>query len=253
MMRLLIAEWLKTKRSALRWLIGTLPVVVGGILGWYIVGRPWITAASAFSGFFSVWSAMVVPLGIAICAGQLAAEEAESGFTAMLLCARPRVAIYLAKLIMLAFFVAMATALAVGTFCFVLWLGGHAGDEWALYGRAALACWAAALPLAACHLWLAMARGLGASVGVGIGGALVGALIGDTLLGDGIWPFVPWAWPVRLSVLQAVEPSTLSAPEQLALAQSMNLACLIALISGILVTVSSLWWFSRWDGRHTAE
>lgn len=52
MRMLLWAEWLKTKRSALRWLVVLLPALMGLVLAWYVAGRPWISAASAFSGFF---------------------------------------------------------------------------------------------------------------------------------------------------------------------------------------------------------
>lgn len=249
MMRLLYAEWLKTAHSALRWLVILVPVVIGAAIGWYIVGRPWIAPRGAFSGFFSAWAALVMPLGIAVIAGVLAAEEEENSFTAMRLCVRPPTMFYLAKLVLLVLMLALATALAVGTFYLVLQLGGYdSGAYSACYGGAALTAWAAALPLVVLHLWLAMAKGLGASVGVGICGALVGALIGDTMLGDGIWQFVPWAWPLRLSLLTAVDPA-----QRLALAQPANIACAIALISGILLTVGSLWWFSRWEGRQSAE
>ncbi len=255
MRKLLWAEWLKTKRSALRWLVVLLPALMGLVLAWYVVGRPWISAASAFSGFFSCWASLVLPFLTAIAAGQLAAEEEGAGaFTGFLLSAKPRVQLYFGKLLMLILLLAAATLLATLVFCGGLWLGGYENTLLDFYVRAAIVCWLAILPLAALHLWLAFAAGLGVSVGVGIGGVLVAALIGGTLLGDGIWPFVPWAWPLRLAMIHSVlQAAQLNAEQLASLSSQSTLACLLALLGGIVVTAASVWWFSRWEGRHRGE
>lgn len=113
MIGLLRAEWLKTKRTALRPLVFFAPFAMGGVLAWYVAGRPWIAPGTAFSGFFSVWAALVLPLGLAVCAGQLVQEEEEAAsLHGLLLCTRPRAVCYLTKLIVLLAAAALATALA---------------------------------------------------------------------------------------------------------------------------------------------
>ena len=248
MRMLLWAEWLKTKRSALRWLVLFLPVLMGLVLTWYVAGRPWIDGSSAFSGFFSCWAALALPFLASIIAGQLAAEEEGAGsFMGLLLSAKPRVQLYLSKLLALFVALAVATFLATAVFCGGLWLGGYDNTLLGFYAEAALVSWLAVLPLAALHLWLAFAGGLGVSVGVGIGGVLVAALIGGTVLGDGIWPFVPWAWPLRLAMIPSIlQSSQLNAAQLASLSSQNTLACLLALLSGIVVTAASVWWFSRW-------
>ena len=77
MMGIFCAEWLKTKGGALRPLVFLLSPLVGAVLAWYVAGRPWIAAGSAFSGFFSVWAALVMPLALAIVAGQLVQAAAQ--------------------------------------------------------------------------------------------------------------------------------------------------------------------------------
>lgn len=52
MMGIFCAEWLKTKGGALRPLVFLLSPLVGAVLAWYVVGRPWIAAGSAFSRIF---------------------------------------------------------------------------------------------------------------------------------------------------------------------------------------------------------
>lgn len=255
MMALLWAEWLKTKRSALRWLVLLLPVLMGLVLAWYVAGRPWIGAASAFSGFFSCWASLALPFLAAIIAGQLAAaEEGAGAFMGLLLCAKPRVQLYLSKLLALFAALAVAALLATAAFCGGLWLGGYENTLLGFYAEAALVSWLAVLPLAALHLWLAFAAGLGVSVGVGIGGMLVAALIGGTLLGDGIWPFVPWAWPLRLAMIHSImQASRLDAAQLARLSAQSDWACILAALGGIVVTAASVWWFSRWEGRHAGE
>lgn len=255
MRMLLWAEWLKTKRSALRWLVLFLPVLMGLVLTWYVAGRLWIDGSSAFSGFFSCWAALALPFLASIIAGQLAAEEEGAGsFMGLLLSAKPRVQLYLSKLLALFVALAVATFLVTAVFCGGLWLGGYDNTLLGFYAEAALVSWLAVLPLAALHLWLAFAAGLGVSVGVGIGGVLVAALIGGTLLGDGIWPFVPWAWPLRLAMLPSIlQSSQLNAAQLVRLSAQSDWACILAALGGIVVTAASVWWFSRWEGRHTGE
>ena len=166
MMGIFCAEWLKTKGGALRPLVFLLSPLVGAVLAWYVVGRPWIAAGSAFSGFFSVWAALVMPLALAIVAGQLVHEEEDAAnFNGLLLCAKPRALLYLVKLALLLALAAVATGLAVGAFVLGLWLGGYASGGAMLYAEAGAVCWLAAIPLAALSLWLAFAFGMGVSIG----------------------------------------------------------------------------------------
>ncbi len=256
MMGLLRAEWLKTRRTVLRFLVFVLPLLIGAVLGGYIAARSWLISPSgAFSGFFSGWGALVMPVAIAMVAGQLVHEEEQAGsFGGLLLCAKPRWQLYMSKFVMLVLAVVVATALAVGMFCLVLWLGGFQHGGFDVYAQAAVACILAAVPLAAFHLWLAFAAGLGVSVGVGMGGLLVAALIGGTLLGDKIWPFVPWAWPVRMASAAAiVRTPGIDAAALAFFMERVHLACAVVVFSGILLIAGGLWWFSRWNGRHTSE
>lgn len=255
MMGSFCAEWLKTKRGALRPLVFLLSPLIGGVLAWYVAGRPWIEAGAAFSGFFSVWAALVMPLALAIVAGQLVHEEEDAAnFNGLLLCEKPRVLLYLVKLAVLLLLAAVATGLAVGVFVLGLWLGGYASGGAMLYVEAGAVCWLAAIPLAALSLWLAFAFGMGVSVGVGMGGMLIAAILGGTLLGDAIWPFVPWAWPVRLASAVAIGQSQeINAALVEGFMAQAGLACALALVSGMLLIVGGCAWFSRWDGRDTGE
>lgn len=255
MIRLLRAEWLKTKRGALRLLVFGVPVLCGAVLAWYISGRPWIAPGAAFSGFFWVWAALVLPLALAIVAGQLVQEEELAGaFHGLLLSGCSRALLYTVKLVLLLGAAALATALAIGSFLAGLGLGGYASGGVLIYAQAGLVAWLAAIPLAACSLWISFAAGMGVAVGVGMGGMLIAALIGGTLIGDAIWPFVPWAWPVRLASAVAIGRSQeINAALVEAFMAQADLACALALVGGMLLIVGGCAWFSRWDGRDTGE
>lgn len=255
MIRLLRAEWLKTKRGALRLLVFGVPVLCGAVLAWYISGRPWIAPGAAFSGFFWVWAALVLPLALAIVAGQLVQEEELAGaFHGLLLSGCSRALLYTVKLVLLLGAAALATALAIGSFLAGLGLGGYASGGVLIYAQAGLVAWLAAIPLAACSLWISFAAGMGVAVGVGMGGMLIAALIGGTLIGDAIWPFVPWAWPVRLShALAIVQTPGMDAALLTDFLRAVGEACVLGVFSSILLIVGGLCWFSRWDGRDTGE
>ena len=253
---LLRAEWLKTKRSTLRLLVLGLPLLIGAVLAGYISARAWmISPDGAFSGFFGGWGALVMPVAIALVAGQLADEEEQAGnFGALLLSARPRWRLYLAKFAALAAALAVATAFAVGMFCAVLAATGYQESGFTVYACAAAACFVGALPLAALQLWIAFAGGFGVSVGTGMGGLLIAALLGATMLGDQIWPFIPWAWPVRFASTCAIVRIPGIPSEQLAIfMENVHLACAVAFVSGTLLMIGGTWWFIRWDGRAGQE
>jgi ABC-2 type transport system permease protein len=94
--------------------------------------------------------------------------------------------------------------------------------------------------LIALHLWLGLAAGWGASVGAGGAGLLIGAIVGATGVGDGIWPYVAWAWPVRLSMV----PLASDVP-----ADVLTRGLALSLIAFVVLAAGGMAWFNRWEGR----
>ncbi|MDO4280523.1 MAG: lantibiotic immunity ABC transporter MutG family permease subunit [Peptococcaceae bacterium] len=250
MMAFLRAEWLKTKRTALRWLVFALPVLTGAVLGWYCSGRAWISAADAYSGFFSVWTNLLSLL-IGIVGGQLVEEEAQAGaFSGFLALPRPRRALYLGKLAALLLSMALANVLAVASVVAVLQMTGTLMLSPSLYALTMAMILIASVPICALSLWLSLGAGMGASVGVGICGVLLAAIVGGTNLGNALWPVVPWAWPVRFCAFAALLYEGGLAP---VLYNQLKLGCAVVAISGILFIIGGVRWFSRWDGRATGD
>jgi ABC-2 type transport system permease protein len=109
------------------------------------------------------------------------------------------------------------------------------------------------LPILAIHLWISFAFGIGASVGVGILGILVAVLMGTTNLGNNIWYFLPWTYPVKMSMF----PLALLAPSSQMIANKIIIQFILcislSLVLSILFLLFGIIWFEKWEGRKNVE
>lgn len=262
-MRALAAEWIKTKRTAVRRFLFFLPLLYAALILGYIAlrGVDQNTETLVFQLFFEAWTAFVVPLGAGILAGSIVQQEELAGhFTGFLSAQTPRRQLYLGKFALLA--ITMTASLFIAVLVLGIgmqWLPG-ASLTWPVFMAAALLAAVATLPVLALHLWASFGWGMGASIGISIGGMLMAALTGATSLGDQIWQYIPWAWPVRLAKLPGAyllltparpQPPEIIAPgllhNQMAMGLTAAALCLAAaLLGGIL-------WFNRWEGRKSYE
>ena len=261
-MKILVSEWIKTKRTPIRWLTFLTPVIFTALIVWYFSLRTITveTQISIFEAFFESWTALVIPLGTGLISGiMIHQEELAGGFNGFLGSKLPRRSLYLGKLTMLILLASTSTLLAVLVLVAGLSFILKISVSWPTFLAAAVMAIIGNLPLFAFHLWISFAWGMGASIGIGSGGILIAALMA-TNLGNKIWPFVPWAWPVRLSGLAGVHllylPGMKLSHETLdsgfikvqALKGLIPAAVLfVALLAGGLV------WFNRWEGRKITD
>lgn len=261
-MRILISEWIKTKRTPVKWISLLTPVVFAVLIVWYFSFRT-ITAdtqISIFQAFFEVWTALVIPFGAGLISGiMIHQEELAGNFNGFLSNNLPRRNLYLGKLIMLILMASISTILAV-----VVLLAGagyvlHISISWQVFVIAAILALAGTLPLLAFHLWISFAWGMGASIGIGGIGILLSALMA-TSLGDKIWHFVPWAWPVRLSGLAGVYllylPDMKFPPEIISsgfIQKHAVKGIIPAVILFFVLLAGSLIWFNKWEGRKITD
>ncbi|UOF91270.1 lantibiotic immunity ABC transporter MutG family permease subunit [Fodinisporobacter ferrooxydans] len=254
-MRLFAAEWMKTKRTPIRWLAWLPPLIFAALFTWY-VSRQTITIdrqISIFQAFFEVWTAVVIPFGIGVVSGiMIHQEELAGSFGGLLGSKRPRRDLYMGKFAVLLLVTLASTMLA--TILFVAGLAGIAAIHisWPIFIAAALLAMAGTLPLLAFHLWISFAKGMGASIGIGGVGVLIAALMA-TNLGNTIWQFVPWAWPVRLTGLAGAYLPGIKIPSQMiasgfVINQGMK-GLVLAAICFVLLLVGGLAWFNTWEGR----
>src|SRR5690606_11655279 len=102
------------------------------------------------------------------------------------------------------------------------------------------------LPLIALHLWISLAWGMGASISVGGSGILLSALM-STSLGDKIWHYIPWGWPVRLSTLFLLYLFTYETLSYLFYETKKGLISVVVFF--ILMIIGGTLWFCRFDGH----
>lgn len=248
-MRLLSAEWMKTKRTVVRWIVFFIPLCISACVTVYMTYRSDISFAFIYEGFFTVWSAVLIPMGAGLLTGLLTHQEELAGnFSCFLNTEISRAKLYAGK-----FFVS-ALGLTISTFLttLILCIGIHIvlpyQSNSTVFFCASLLAVIGTLPILAIHLWVSFIWGMGASIGMGICGILMAVLIGTTSLGDTIWMVIPWSYPVKMAMLPLVfsyASSTIiaKAMPQLTLAFAMSIVCFAAFLFGGML------WFSKWEGR----
>ncbi len=255
MMRIFHAEWLKLRHTPIPWMIFGFPVMLSMVLIWYFSGRPWIAQEDGFESFFMVWTGILLPAGSAVLCGYLAHEERMAGnYQGILGRGTSRFRLFLGKYLMAMSSIGICVLLSAGVLC--------AGTEWMLLWQGdrmsyvLASCWTliGMLPVCALYLWISFAWGMGASVGIGMGGLLAASLIGGTGLGNHVWAAVPWAWPVRMALAvrvclngELIRGTAGAARQILSLGTAVSFAGFVFLLFG------SAFWFSRWEGRNIDE
>jgi len=262
-MKILYAEWLKTKRTAIRLLTFCMPVVYAALIIGYFALRGIDKNAQTlvFQGFFEVWTVCVIPLDVGVLSGLIMhCEELAGNFNGLLSSKVSRNGLYWSKFLLSVLIMAASTLIAtillgVG---FDVFLG--VPISWPIFIAASILAIIGTIPLLALHLWTGFRWGMGASIGISIGGLLMAALMGVTSLGNKIWQFIPWTWPVRLAILPGAylqftenmqfPPEVISSGiviNQLAMGLAMSSLCLVAALIGGTI------WFNRWEGRKSYD
>ncbi|MGA9174105.1 MAG: lantibiotic immunity ABC transporter MutG family permease subunit [Thermoactinomyces sp.] len=255
-LRILASDWLKTKRSPGRRMIFIIPVLTAVLFIWYFSKLPLShdLQFKIYQAFFEFWTALVIPVGAGVLAGVLVQQEEFAGsFIGLLGSPYPRTSHYLGKLLILILQTSVSSLLAV-----LILLGGlklffGIDVSWKLFLLAVIMAEAGTLPLLALHLWIGMALGFGVTVGIGGGGVLLAALVGATSLGNTIWQYVPWAWPVRLSLspglfFPGIDFPASMTPLTLFWHQTLKAVVPSTMLFVFLVAGGCIW-FNKWEGR----
>ncbi|QXM05468.1 lantibiotic immunity ABC transporter MutG family permease subunit [Crassaminicella indica] len=261
-MRILWSEWIKTKRTPIRWLVFLMPVIFSGFIIWYYSNLT-IKAdvqISIFQTFFEIWSVLIIPLGAGLISGLMIHQEELAGsFNGLLGAKLQRRDLYLGKLAIIILCVSVSTLIAVVTLGVGLVFILNISITWWIFIVSAIMLIIGMLPLLAFHLWISFAWGMGASIGIGGGGMLIAALM-VTSLGDKVWKFVPWAWPVRLSILPGAyllyKLGMKYPPELVSSGYIINqiLEGLIPTLTlFIVMLICGIIWFKKWEGRKVYE
>lgn len=253
-MRQLSSEWLRTKRTAVRWLTFFMPTVIAICTVAYLALRSDSAQAFAFEGFFTIWSGIITPLLAGVLAGFAVHEEELAGnFNGFLGTGVSRARLFLGKFFLLLSCMVICILIAVMILSIGMKLFIPCGADLKLFILAALLTSVGTFPLLALHLWISFAWGMGASIGVSFGGLLMAVLFGTTSLGVKIWQFIPWTWPVKLGLL----PGTVFVEKtQNTIDNAVNtgiMAFIAVAIALIVLLLGGILWFSKWEGYKMSE
>jgi ABC-2 type transport system permease protein len=185
-------------------------------------------------------------------------EENAGGFINLFCNNFERSNLYIGKFIIIS--LSMQISMMISIFIFGIGFEILRGNfPWVIYIASFILESIGALPLLSMYMWISFAWGLGASIGVGGFGMLVAALM-STNLGNGIWTYIPWAWPVRLSELPGAyllftsnmtyPPKIISSGE---LINQITSGFIFASLFFIFMIVGGIIWFGRWEGRKMYE
>jgi lantibiotic protection ABC transporter MutG family permease subunit len=258
MIKILSSEWLRTKRTAVRWLTFCMPVVFSLCADTYLATRSGSTQKFAFEGFFTLWTVFIIPVGVGVLAGFIVHEEELAGNINGFLCTGlSRTRLYLGKFLLLFFCLTVCTFIATVILCIGMNIAVPAGAAiWLFMGAAALIV-VETLPLLAIHLWVSFAWGIGASIGISMGGLLMAALLGLTRLGSKVWPLVPWTWPVKLGMLPGtyfLKEAGIPVEEiSTNMMQTATIGLCAVAIGLIVFLTGGIAWFTIWEGRKSYE
>lgn len=254
--KLLLSQWVKTKRSGLRFIILMVPIVYPIFILWYF-SQYEITdllQVKIYSVFFEVIS-VALTIIIALLTALIVIEEELAGdFRGFLLTPFPRKKLYNSKLSFLIILtiidIFISTAIMLFGMKFILKISDI---QYQIFLVGAISTVIGSLFLYCLHLLISFAYGTGPSIAMGIVGFLISAILGVTSLGDSIWQFIPWAWGARLSKIPVILMPMMkeiggNISSKLFLNQFIK-GVIPSVGSSIIIIVLGSKWFERWEGR----
>lgn len=254
---MLSAEWLKIRHSALKRLVFLAPVGYALCMLWYcgcFTNHP--RPLSDIHEVFYQAGCIALPLAVALLAGLLcAAEETAGNYGGCLQSPVSRGTIYLSKLISLLVLLVILVGGAVLIMSAALALGHAPLGELKFFLQGGAYALLGAVPIAILQLYISLAFGTGASLGVGGAGLLISAIMGTTTIGNTVWPYVPWTWAARLSDMPVVNYEDVRLPAHIEHSFRMQMTSgavplMLTMAVGLLI---SLVWFGHFSGRKSAD
>lgn len=251
LLRAICSEWLKLRRTPAAWLTALFPVICMLGIGWYLSASHRLDWNNLLQYSYGLWITLWPAGGVALQAA-LAADIDVQGNDWRFLRVRPVApeTLFAAKILVQGLHLLLHALLISSLIPLTGVLLRVPGEiPWGLLLLLALGCTLLTLPLQALYVWLATAKGIGMAIGLGIVGLLLGAVLGGTSMGEQIWPFVPWAWPMRLfMILSAIwidlHDNFTSPRVELGL-RLVSIPLLAAPVLLVGIVIASLRWFGR--------
>ncbi|MER0123475.1 hypothetical protein ABPH35_07285 [Streptococcus sp. ZJ93] len=242
MLRVLQSYWQRTKRTPVRIVIWLCPLVFALVCIAYMSSSPAIKGYEV-TGFF-VGYAIVASFSLSFFVPMLYEIDQQAGLYANeLRSGISRLTLFLTRFLFIVLLLAMIELLAVLPFLMFLLLAGitpHIVD----FLRMLALCLVTLMSMVPTYQFLSLKFQYSGSIGLGALFTLASLLLGTTELGQNIWYFFPFVYPIKLVFGYA--------KQELRLEELMLFG-----IFSIFFMFSSLYlvyfWYNKWDGMSKLE
>ena len=247
------SELLKYRRTFMGKLIGFIPIffaVFALVVQATMMNNPLSeTSAWAWESLlalvFNWWSFLFLPLGYALFAALVAAQEKKSG-NYRALCSHhiPFGTIWFYKVMVMAIYSLLSTVVLIVAVAITGSFSGAGAIPFRQIVTAALVCWLVSLALVPIQLCVATWKGMPLSMGIGFLGMIVGIFAAPEV----IWVAVPWSWATRLMCpLIGVHPNgtILETGDPLLDTSVILIGIVVSVVSFLVLTGITAIWFGR--------
>lgn len=259
--RAVLSECVRLKRSPLIALHLACGLIAGVACGAYFGVAPWDPRLGS-DAFVQLIGALM-PLMVAIVCGLDVDGEREASGLANLLAVPSRRIALAARVLVLWLLGFIAVAVALGSFSVVLGAFGRDGFSAGVYARSAVGMAAGSLVLYVVSVWLTLALGRNAAIGVGaaglacalfaVGGLAHGLVTGElTAASSGVLGYVPFAWAERLGSL-LVELGMATGAGLRAVIWQLEVTSVFALAVTAIALIALLAWVGSFEEGRRGE
>ena len=259
--RAVLSECVRLRRSPLIALHLACGLIAGIACGAYFGVAPWDPRLGS-DAFVQLVGALMPLMVAVVCGLDVDGEREASGLANLLAVPSRRIALA-ARVLVLWLLGVIAVAVALGSFSAVLGAFGRDGFSAGVYARAAVGMAAGSLVLYVVSVWLALALGRNAAIGVGaaglacalfaVGGLAHGLVTGElTAASSGVLGYVPFAWAERLGSL-LVELGLATGTGLRAVIWQLEVTSVFALAVTAIALIALLAWVGSFEeGRRGA-
>lgn len=257
LMRSIISEWMKTKRTAFRYIVVLVPILFSILVLAYIsvYKIDYTFQIKVYELYFET-----IGIGLLMIAGILTVinvmgEDSAGEFRRLLIVPLSRNTIYLGKLFMIILITIIDMLVSVGILLIgIKFIYPGAYIQYGVFLEGTIFTTIASLFLYGLYLIISMQFGIGLTMQITVGGTVLGALM-QTGLGDKVWQFIPWAWPSRIGIMPVCKFEGLTKFYNVnnvflkkSFIEEVTKGMPIAVISFLIICIIGVIWFKKWEG-----
>lgn len=263
LIRAMKSDWMKTKKTAFKYIVIIVPILFPIIVLTYISNYKidYSFQIRVYDLYFEAVGIGITMIAAILTGINIMGEESAGEFRRLIASPISRTTIYLSKLAMIVLITIIDMFVATG----ILLVGmkifySSANIQCEIFLEGTLFTTIGVLFLYGLYLIISINWGIGPTIAIGAGGTLWSALM-QTGMGDRMRQFVPWAWSSTLGILPIYKLSGFGKFKNLDSVQGyddvlkslyateMYKGVPIAIISFAVITILGVLWFKRWEGR----